>query len=195
MILDTNEFLAALKRLKPVAPRRRKTIQYGAIKRVIEHDLYISLLFGEAVFSSHGAQTRCVVEKASWRGYVTTDFGMVLTFLKIKPTGKTVTIAILEDKLKIESLIIPCQWAPVPEWIGNMSAEALFYSNKANLKEDLLYCPNCGKKQGLALVHTPHLQLELRAPKTVVKLPNRKCKACKHGWIEITDNNKEQPWL
>jgi hypothetical protein len=72
-----------------------------------------------------------------------------------------------------------------------MSAEALFHGDKAKPKEDLLYCPTCGKKQGQALTHTPHLQLELGAPKIPILLPNRKCKACKHSWIEITNNDKE----
>jgi hypothetical protein len=191
LIIDTVEFLAALARLKPVAPRRRKTTRISIAKKIIEDDFYISFLFGEVVFSSHGVQTKCVAELANWNGYISTDFGMVLTFLKVKPTGKNVTISFSGNKLKIESLIIPCQWAPVPDWIGNMNAEALFYSDKAKPKEHLLYCPDCGKKQGLALVYTPHLQLELGDPKIPIKLPNRKCKACKYGWIEITNNDKE----
>lgn len=191
LIIDTNEFLAALARLKPVAPRRRKSTRIGIAKKVVEDDFYISFLFGEAVFSSHGVQTRCVVEKADWRGYVSTDFGMVLTFLKIKPSGKTVTITFQGNKLKIDSFSIACQWAPVPEWIGHMSTEALFHSDKAKAKDSLLYCPNCGKKQGLAVSHKPHLQLELDGPKLPKLLPNRECKACKHSWIEIIDEDKE----
>lgn len=191
LVIDTNEFLAALTRLKPVAPRRRKTTRIYIAKKIIKDNLYISYLFGEAIFSSHGVQTKCLVEQANWNGYVSTDFAMVLTFLKIKPTGKNVTISFVGNKLKIESLIISCQWAPVPEWIGNTSAEALFQSDRTKPKKDLLYCPACGKKQGLALVHTPYLQLELGAPKMPIKVPNRKCMACKHGWIEITNNDKE----
>jgi hypothetical protein len=72
-----------------------------------------------------------------------------------------------------------------------MSAEALFHSDKANPKGDLLYCPTCGKKQGLTLVHKPHLQLELGGPKISDLLPNRECKACKHGWIELTETYKK----
>jgi hypothetical protein len=191
LVIDTKEFLAALARLKPVAPRRRKTTRISISKKIVEDDFYISYLLGEVVFSSHGVQTKCIAERANWNGYISTDFGMVLTFLKVKPTGKNVTISFSGNKLKIESLTISCKWAPVPEWIGNMSAEALFHGDKAKPKEDLLYCPACGKKQGLAVVHTPHLQLELGAPKMPIKLPNRKCKTCKHGWIEITNNDKE----
>ena len=191
LIIETHEFLAALARLKPVAPRRRKTTRIGIAKKIIEDDFYISFLFGEAVFSSHGVQTRCVVEKADWHGYVSTDFNMVLTFLKVKPTGKTVTISFLGNKLKIESLTIECQWAPVPDWIGQMSAEALFHSDKAKQKEEALYCPKCGKRQSQSLSHKPHLQLELDAPKMPTLLANRQCKACKHGWIEITNEDKE----
>jgi hypothetical protein len=183
LVIDTNEFLAALARLKPVAPRKRKTTRIT--KKVVEDDFYISYLFGEAVFSSHGVQTRCVVEKASWNGYISTDFGMVLTFLKVKPTGKTVTISFANNKLKIESLTIACQWAPVPDWIGQMSTEALFHSDKAKPKDTLLYCPRCGKRQGIAISHKLQIQLELGAPKIPTHLPNRQCKACEHGWIEI----------
>ena len=125
LVIDTNEFLAALDRLKPMAPRRRKTTRIGIAKKIIEDDFYISFLFGEAVFSSHGVQTRCIVEKADWQGYVSTNFGMFLTFLKVKPTGKTVTISFLGNKLKIETLTIACQWAPVPDWIGQISTYAI----------------------------------------------------------------------
>jgi len=186
LVIDTNEFLAALARLKPVAPRRRKTTRIGIAKKIIEDDFYISFLFGEAVFSSHGVQTRCVVEKADWRGYVSTDFGMILTFLKVKPTGKTVSISFQGNKLKIDTLTISCQWAPVPDWIGSMSTDALFHSEKTQIKEDLMYCPRCGKRQGVGLSHKPHMQLELDAPKLPKTLPNRQCKSCKHGWLEIS---------
>lgn len=185
MILDTNEFLAALKRLKPFAPRRRTTTRYGAVKRVINDDLYISLLFGEAVFSSHGVQTRCVVEKANWRGYVSTDFGLVLTFLKVKPTGKTVTISTIGDKLRIESLTIACHWAPIPEWIGQMSAEALFHSDKPKRTDEGFFCPKCGKRQSMPVSYEPNMQLELDGPTFSHPPPTRKCKACDYGWIEI----------
>ena len=186
LVIDTSEFLAALARLKPVAPKRRKTTRIGIAKKVIADDFYISFLFGEAVFSSHGVQTKCVVEKADWRGYVSTDFGMVLTFLKVKPSGKTVTISFLGNKLKIESLTIACQWSPVPDWIGEMSTEALFLSEKAKIKEVLMYCPKCGKRQGIELSHKSHMQLELDSPKPPKTLPNRQCKSCKHGWLETS---------
>ena len=185
LVIDTNEFLAALTRLKPVAPRRRKTTRIGISKKIIEDDFYISFLFGEAVFSSHGVQTRCVVEKADWQGYVSTDFGMVLTFLKIKPTGETVIISFIGNKLKIESLTIACQWAPVPDWIGQMSADALFHSEKVKVKDDLLYCPKCGKKQSASISYKPNMQLELDEPKILKTPPTRQCKSCKYGWIEI----------
>lgn len=191
LVIDTQEFLGALARLKPVAPRRRRTTRVGIAKKVIADDFYISFLFGEAIFSSHGVQTRCVVEKADWRGYVSTDFNMVLTFLKVKPSGTTVTISFLGNKLKIDSLTIACQWAPVPDWIGQISTEALFHSEKTKQKDEVLYCPKCGKKQSQTLSHKPHLQLELGAPKMPALLPNRRCKVCKHGWIEITDEEKE----
>jgi len=185
LVIDTNEFLAALARLKPVAPRRRKTTRIGIAKKVIEDDFYISFLFGEAVFSSHGVQTRCVVEKADWHGYVSTDFGMILTFLKVKPTGKTVTISFLGNKLKIDTLTVSCQWAPVPDWIGSMSTEALFLSEKTKSTDEDLFCPKCGKRQIIVLCHKPYMQLELDSPKLPKILPNRQCKSCKHGWLEI----------
>ena len=185
LVIDTNEFLAALARLKPVAPKRRKTTRISISKKIIEDNFYISFLFGEAVFSSHGVQTRCTVEKSDWHGYVSTDFGMVLTFLKVKPNGKTVTISFLGNKLKIESLTIACQWAPVPDWIGQMSTDALFHSEKGNPKDNLLYCPKCAKKQSAPKSYKPHTQLELDSPSASKTPPTRQCKACKYGWIEI----------
>lgn len=189
LVIDTTEFLGALSRLKPVAPRRRKTSRIT--KRIVEDDFYISYLFGEVVFSSHGVQTRCLAEKADWHGYVSTDFGALLTFLKVKPIGKTVTISFTGNKLKIESLTISCQWAPVPDWIGQMSTDALFHSEQKKGTDDFLFCPKCGKRQGIAISYKPHMQLELDAPKAPTILPNRECKACKHSWVEITPTNQE----
>jgi hypothetical protein len=186
LVIDTNEFLAALARLKPLAPKRRKTTHISMSKKIIEDDFYISFLFGEAVFSSHGVQTRCVVERADWHGYISTDFGMILTFLKVKPAGKTVTISFLGNKLKIDSFSIACQWAPVPDWIGSMSTEALFLSEKPKPIDESFFCPKCGKKQSVHISYKPHMQLELDGPILTEPLPTRKCKACKYGWIEIS---------
>ena len=75
MILDTTEFLLALARLKPIAPRRRSSTRPK--KSNIDEDLYISYLYEEAIFSARGVQTKCVVEKARWHGYVTVNIGTV----------------------------------------------------------------------------------------------------------------------
>lgn len=185
LIIDTDKFLAALSRLKPVAPRRRKAIGTRISKKIIEDDFYISFLFGEAVFSSHGVQTKCEVESAKWHGYISTKFHTVLTFLKVKPTGKTVSISFLGNQLKIEGLSLPCKWAPVPDWIGQMSAEALFHSEILGTEDQFLFCPKCGKKQGAEINAEPYTQLELQ-PITKTNIPpNRKCKSCKHAWVEI----------
>jgi hypothetical protein len=111
---------------------------------------------------------------------------MILTFLKVKPVGKTVTISFLGNKLKIDTFTIACQWAPVPDWIGSMSTEALFLSEKTKSADEGLFCPKCGKRQIIVLSHKPHMQLELDSPKLPKILPNRQCKSCKHGWLEIS---------
>lgn len=185
LIIETEKFLEALSRLKPVAPRKRKSTGTRISKKIVEDDFYISFLFGEAVFSSHGVQTKCEVESAKWHGYISTNFHAVLTFLKVKPTGKTVSISFLGNQLKIEGFSMPCKWAPVPDWIGQMSADALFHSEKESNEDHYLFCPKCGKKQGIEVNTAPYTQLELEpASKTNIP-PNRKCKLCKHGWIEI----------
>lgn len=185
LIIETEEFLGALSRLKPAAPRRRKSTSVRISKNIIEDDFYISFLFGEAVFSSHGVQTKCAVKSAKWHGYISTNFQTILTFLKVKPTGGTVSISFLGNRLKIEGLTLPCKWAPVPDWIGQMSAEALFHSEQEVLKKQFLYCPLCGKKQGIEINTAPHTQLELEPPNKLNIPPNRKCNSCNHSWIEI----------
>ena len=66
MIIDTEEFLTVLKRLKP----KRTT------KASLAEGLYIALFNGEAIFCIRGVQTRCLVEKAiNWRGYIEVNSG------------------------------------------------------------------------------------------------------------------------
>lgn len=195
LIIETEKFLGALSRLKPVAPRKRKSVGTRISKKIIEDDFYISFLFGEAVFSSHGVQTKCEVESAKWQGYISTNFQAILTFLKVKPTGKTVSISFLGNQLKIEGFSMPCKWAPVPDWIGQISADALLHSEQESGEDHHLFCPRCGKKQGIELDTSPNTQLELSPAYKINILPNRKCKSCNHSWLEITNNNEEQPWL
>ena len=189
MILDTTEFLLALSRLKPIAPRRRSSTRPK--KSNIDEDLYISYLYEEAIFSARGVQTKCVVEKARWHGYVTVNIGTVLSFLKVKPKNKTVTLSFALNKFKIETLTIPCKWAPVPDWIGAMSTEALFhddgtYDDGINKKLNrAFFCPNCGKRQSDQIAVKRPIQLELGAKKLPKVLANRICKACKYEWHEI----------
>ena len=69
IIIDTEEFLAVLKRLKP-----RKTTKASLVE-----ELYIAFFNGEAIFCVRGVQTRCLVEKAiNWRGYIEVNSGVVL---------------------------------------------------------------------------------------------------------------------
>ena len=178
MIIDTEEFLTVLKRLKP-----RKTS-----KASLAEELYIALFNGEAIFCVRGIQTRCLVEKANWSGYIEVNSGVVLSFLAARPTGKTVRLAVNGDVFQIENLKMPCKTMQSPEWITAMSFEAHLNDDpKASPKTIDLYCPKCGKKRGEYFKQKVIKQPELSdAP--LPKYPSsRRCCACRHEWLEFSD--------
>ena len=84
MIIDTEEFLTVLKRLKP--PRRTKSS--------LAEELYIAFFNDEAIFCMRGIQTKCLVEKANWNGYIEVNSGVVLSFLTARPAGSQVRLAV-----------------------------------------------------------------------------------------------------
>jgi hypothetical protein len=137
MIIDTEEFLAVLKRLKP-----RKTT-----KASLAEELYIALFNGEAIFCVRGVQTRCLVEKAiNWRGYIEVNSGVVLSFLAARPAGPNIKLSVRSDVFQIENIKVPCKTMQSPEWITAMSFEAHLHDDpKAKPHTINLYCPKKGE--------------------------------------------------
>ena len=178
MIIDTEEFLTVLKRLKP-----RKTS-----KASLAEGLYIALFNGDAIFCVRGVQTRCLVEKAHWSGYIEVNSGVVLSFLAARPTGKTVRLAVNSDVFQIENLRVPCKTMQSPEWITAMSFEAHLNDDpKASSMTIDLYCPKCGKKRGEYFTQKVVKQPEL-GDSPLPKYPSsRRCHACRHEWLEFAD--------
>jgi len=178
MVIDTQEFLAVLKRLKP-----RKTT-----KATLAEELYIALFNGEAIFCVRGVQTKCLVEKARWSGYIAVNSGVVLSFLAAPPAGQTIKLSVSGSMLQIENIKVPCKTMESPEWITAMSFEAHLHDDQAKSPQVInRYCPKCGKKRGeffkQKIVKQPSLG---DAPPP--KYPSsRKCSACQYEWLEHQD--------
>lgn len=178
MVLDTEEFLAVLKRLKP-----RKTT-----KSSLAEELYIALFSGEAVFCMRGVQTKCVVEKANWSGYISVNSGVVLSFLAAKPAGPHVNLTVNGSVLQIENLKVPCKTMESPEWITAMSYEAHLNDDPKQSPQSInLYCPKCGKKRGEFFKQKIIKQRELGSLAPPKYPSSRRCQACKHEWLELND--------
>ena len=179
MIIDTEEFLAVLKRLKP-----RKTT-----KASLAEELYIALFNGEAIFCVRGIQTRCLVEKAiNWRGYIEVNSGVVLSFLAARPAGPNIKLSVRGDVFQIENIKVPCKTMQSPEWITAMSFEAHLHDDpKAKPHTINLYCPKCGKKRGEFFKQKIVKQRELGDPPPPKYPSSRKCLACRHEWLEFND--------
>jgi hypothetical protein len=179
MIIDTEEFLTVLKRLKP----RKST------KASLAEELYIALFNGEAIFCLRGVQTRCLVEKSiNWRGYIEVNSGVVLSFLAVRPAGPNIKLSVRGDVFQIENIKAPCKTMQSPEWITAMSFEAHLNDDpKAKPQTINLYCPKCGKKRGEFFKQNTVKQLELGEPPPPKYPSTRKCNACRHEWLEFTD--------
>jgi DNA-directed RNA polymerase subunit M/transcription elongation factor TFIIS len=178
MVIDTAEFLAVLKRLKP------KKISKASLRE----ELYIALFNGEAIFCMRGIQTRCVVEKANWQGYIAVNSGVVLSFLAGKPAHDTVKLSVGGQVLQIEGLKTPCKIMQSPEWITAMSFEAHLNDDPKQSPQSIdLYCPKCGKKRGEYFKQKIIRQPQLGDPPPPRYPSTRRCHACQHQWLEFAD--------
>ena len=180
MVIDTQEFLAVLKRLKP-----RKTT-----KATLAEELYIALFNGEAIFCVRGVQTKCIAENGRWTGYISVNSGVVLSFLAAPPAGPTVKLKVSNNVFQIENIKVPCKTMQSPEWITAMSFEAHLHDDLEKSPQAInRYCPKCGKKRGeffkQRIIRQPSLG---DAPPP--KYPSsRRCSACQYEWLELQDLN------
>jgi len=178
MIIDTEEFLTVLKRLKP-----KRTTQAS-----LAEELYIAFFNGEAIFCVRGVQTKCLVERANWNGYIEVNSGVVLSFLAAKPVGPHVKLTVNGKIFQIENLKTPCKTMQSPAWITAMSFEA--HLNDDPKKPPFtanLYCPKCGKKRGEYLKQIIIKHPELTDPPPPIHPSTRRCHACRHEWLEFED--------
>jgi len=178
MIIDTEEFLTVLKRLKP----QRRT------KASLAEELYIAFFNDEAIFCMRGIQTKCLVEKANWNGYIEVNSGVVLSFLTAKPAGPQVRLAVNGKLFQIENLKVPCKTMQSPAWITAMSFEAHLNDDPKISPRNLnLFCPKCGKKRGEYFKQVIIKQRELTDPPPPKYPSTRRCNTCLHEWLELED--------
>ena len=101
ILVDTQEFLGAIGRLKPARVRKIDKAQ----------DLCIAYTDGEGIsFRRNSIAAVCPVIRAKWTGEATVNFGAVLTFLKIKPSKSRLSIAFVDGKLWIDTLALAARW-------------------------------------------------------------------------------------
>lgn len=178
MVIDTQEFLAVLKRLKP-----RKTT-----KATLAEEIYIALFNGEAIFCVRGIQTKCLIEKGYWSGCISVNSGVVLSFLAAPPAGSTVTLSVNDKVFQIENLKVPCKTMESPEWITAMSFEAHLHDDLAKSPQVInRYCPKCGKKRGEFFKQKVVKQPALGDAPPPKYPSSRRCSACKYEWLELED--------
>jgi len=178
MVIDTQEFLAVLKRLKP-----RKTT-----KATLAEELYIALFNGEAIFCVRGVQTKCLVEKARWSGYIAVNSGVVLSFLAAPPAGPSIKLNVSNNVFQIENIKLPCKTMESPEWITAMSFEAHLHDDLAKSPQVInRYCPKCGKKRGEFFKQKVVKQPSLGDAPPPKYPSSRRCSACKYEWLELED--------
>ena len=178
MVIDTQEFLAVLKRLKP-----RKTT-----KATLAEELYIALFNGEAIFCVRGVQTKCLIESGRWNGYIAVNSGVVLTFLAAHPAGPTIKLSVKGDVFQIENIKVPCKTMQSPEWITAMSFEAHLHDDTTKSPQVInRYCPKCGKKRGEFFKQRVVKQPSLGDPPPPKYPSSRRCSACQYEWLELQD--------
>ena len=178
MVIDTQEFLAVLKRLKP-----RKTT-----KATLAEELYIALFNSEAIFCVRGVQTKCLIEKGRWNGYISVNSGVVLSFLAAHPSGPTIKLSVKGNVFQIENIKVPCKPMQSPEWITAMSFEAHLHDDITKSPQVInRYCPKCGKKRGEFIKQKVIKQLSLGDAPPPKYPSSRRCSACQYEWLELQD--------
>lgn len=176
--LYRDDFLEAIKRLKP--GRMLKSYQ--------AKELQIGLDGEEVIFCIEGATTRRPA-RGAWNGFACISYGMLLPYLKVKPETERVHLVFDQGRLKIGTARFQARWIDASPWISRMALEAHFFGPRTQ-PAPKLYCPRCGKRQGLARDDIE--QKATRSPqedKFLVHLErigaSHGCGSCSHAWKEI----------
>ena len=177
MVIDSEEFTSALKRLKP---RRGNKVH-------LEEEMYIAFFNGEAIFCTRGIQTRCRAESTDWFDYIVVSSKVVLTYLATKTTSPVARLVVDQKTFRMDNVSMRCTVMRSPEWIAAMSFEAHLYDDQASSPQEIsMYCPKCGKKRGA------YRKPKAIKPKATELIPaerqaTRHCNACQHAWLEFGD--------
>jgi hypothetical protein len=180
MVIDSEEFTSALKRLKP---RRGNKVH-------LEEEMYIAFFNGEAIFCARGIQTRCRAESADWFDYILVSSRVVLSYLISKPISPVVRLVVDQKTLRMDNVSMRCTVMRSPEWLTAMSFDAHLYDDQASSPQDIsMYCPKCGKKRG-AYCKPKAIKSKATAVHSAEHQATRYCKACQHSWLEFGDLQK-----
>ncbi len=176
--LDREDFLEAIKRLKP--GRMLKSYQAKELQIGFEGD--------EVIFCIEGATTRRPA-RGAWNGFACLSYGTLLPYLKVKPETVRVHLVFEHGRLKIGTARFQARWIDASPWISRMALEAHFFGPRTQHAVKL-YCPRCGKRQILARDDIE--QKASRSPKEEKLLihlerigASHGCESCSHAWKEI----------
>lgn len=184
LVIRRKDFLSAVRAIKP--------------KRVNVADKLSEFQFGfidgEAVFCRHGAQTRRPAS-GNWPGFACFRFAMMLAVLKIPPPGDPIEIRCSGKTLQIGSTKVSVRWIGVSEWIAELALEAHLHGPDDEPVSEPLYCPRCGKREGILFSDLPRKagRYPVRQEQLTVggdlfgATPTRECRICRHRWIELDD--------
>ncbi len=176
--LSRDDFLEAIKRLKP--GRMLKSYQ--------TKELQIGLDGEEAIFCIEGATPRRPAQ-GSWHGFACISYGLLLPYLKVKPEAERVRLVFDQGRLKIGTARFQARWIDTSPWISRMALEAHFFG-PATPPGPKLYCPRCGKRQGVARDDIEQkAKRSLQEDKFLIHLErigaSHGCGSCSHAWKEI----------
>lgn len=186
LVLETHDFLAAIKTVKPH--------RVDAAAKLSECQLgYVA---GEAIFCLNGAQTRRPAV-GSWPGFARFRFALMLAVLKVPPPEPLIEIRCSDAAVQIGATRVPARWIESSEWIAEMALEAHLHGpDKAPAPQEL-YCPKCGRREGVFLRDLLRPASTGRHPapqerihiggRTLDAEPTRACKSCRNQWIELDD--------
>ena len=157
-------------------------------------EFLLGYLDGEAVFCINGAQTRRAAQGV-WPGFACFRFAFILAVLKEPPPGPLLEITRSGASIRIGTTRFPARWIDSSEWIAGMALEAHLHGPDEAAVPRELFCPRCGRREGLLL---PHLPRRANArPLSPERFPSgasmpgfdptRECRACGHRWIEMDD--------
>lgn len=176
--LSRDDFLDAIKRLKPDR----------MLKSYRDKELQIGLEGGEVIFCIDGATTRHPAS-GNWNGIACIAYGMLLTYLRVKPLTEHVHLVFDQGRLKIGTARFNARWIDDSPWKSRNSLDSHFLVAK-NPHAHKLYCPRCGKRQGIACGDIK--QKVSRSPQEdkLLMLLERigathGCESCSHAWKEI----------